>query len=86
MRRVTVTVPDELEHELERYIERQATAPSVTTIVQVALREFLAAQALRERHYERATRPFELEPLPERDEAGEADVSRNHDRYFGEVT
>jgi hypothetical protein len=86
MRRVIVTVPDDLEHELDQYIERQAAAPSVATIVQVALREFPAAGALRERHYERATRPFGIEPLPERDEAGDADVSANHDRCLSEVT
>ena len=42
MRRVTVTIPDELETALNRYIADQDAAPSVTAVVQASLKRFLA--------------------------------------------
>ena len=42
MRRVTVTIPDELETALDRYIADQAAKPSVTAVVQASLKRFLA--------------------------------------------
>ena len=42
MRRVTVTIPDDLEVALDSYIAEQAAAPSVTAVVQASLKRFLA--------------------------------------------
>lgn len=42
MRRVTVTIPDELETALDRYIAGQDAMPSVTAVVQASLKRFLA--------------------------------------------
>ncbi len=42
MRRVTVTIPDDLEAALDSYIAEQAAAPSVTAVVQASLKRFLA--------------------------------------------
>ena len=42
MRRVTVTIPDDLETALDSYIAEQAAAPSVTAVVQASLKRFLS--------------------------------------------
>ncbi|WP_420444524.1 nucleotidyltransferase family protein [Candidatus Poriferisodalis sp.] len=42
MRRVTVTIPDELETALDRFIAAQSAAPSVTAVLQASLERFLA--------------------------------------------
>lgn len=41
MRRVTVTIPDDLEAALDSYIAAQAAAPSVTAVMQASLERFL---------------------------------------------
>ena len=41
MRRVTVTIPDDLEAALDSYIAEQAAAPSVTAVLQASLKRFL---------------------------------------------
>ncbi|WP_420442976.1 nucleotidyltransferase family protein [Candidatus Poriferisodalis sp.] len=42
MRRVTVTIPDNLEAELDRFIAQQPALPSVTAVLQASLEQFLA--------------------------------------------
>ncbi len=41
MRRVTVTIPDELEGDLDRFMSDQPAAPSVTSVLQASLEQFL---------------------------------------------
>ncbi|MEM7735159.1 MAG: hypothetical protein AAF267_05155 [Deinococcota bacterium] len=41
MRRVTVTLPDDLEHDLGQYLASQPTPPNLTELIQVALRDYL---------------------------------------------
>lgn len=82
MKRITVTLPDDLERDLTRYLDRQEAPPSLTTVAQVALREFLRNQELRERGLQPATKPFAIPVMPEKDANGEADVSVDHDRYL----
>ncbi len=82
MKRITVTLPDDLEGALETYLASQGAPPSLTTLTQTALREYLQANKLRERAYRPAQKPFELRPLDEEDDNGEADVSLNHDTYL----
>lgn len=43
MKRATITLSDELEAELEDYLAGQEVPPSFTSLVQAALRSFLAA-------------------------------------------
>ena len=45
MRRATITLPDELNDDLERYRSAQVGTPSVTSLVAIALRRFLADPA-----------------------------------------
>lgn len=41
MRRATITLPDELEEELDLYLDRQAVRPSLASLAQQAIRQFL---------------------------------------------
>ncbi len=83
MKRLTFTIPDDLEAFLEEYFSEQDTPPSFTTLVQTALREYILNERLRERGYQPPQEPFHVEPLEEKDDQGEPDVSINHDAYFG---
>ena len=82
MKRVTVTVTDELERDLNAYLSEQDTPPSLTTVMQVALRDFLRAQRLLEREYRPARGPLQITPAEKG--SGKSDVSVNHDKYFAE--
>jgi predicted nucleotidyltransferase len=42
MRRATVTIPDDLARQVDAFSSRQPASPSLTTLVQAALRRFLA--------------------------------------------
>jgi hypothetical protein len=74
MKRATVTLPDDLAEAIEKYTEAQNVPPALTTVVQVALREYL-----RERGFLHTYRPLKLEPLGN---SGRSDVSVNHDLYL----
>lgn len=41
MRRATITLPDDLEAEVEEYLAKQEAPPSLTSLIQAALRRFL---------------------------------------------
>jgi Arc/MetJ-type ribon-helix-helix transcriptional regulator len=43
MRRATITLPDDLEAEVEEYLAKQEAPPSLTSLIQAALRRFLDA-------------------------------------------
>lgn len=83
MRRATVTIPDELEDQLDRYLGSQDPAPSLTAVLQTALRRFLSEQKLEARGYEPARGPLRITPAPLDD--GPTDVSVEHDRYLYET-
>jgi hypothetical protein len=80
-----VSIPDDLDVRLEAYLAAQETPPSLTTVLQVALQEFLSTRALRERGFQPASKPFAPTALAEKDSQGEPDASMNHDRYFSEA-
>ena len=42
MRRVTVTIPDDLEGDLERFLQAQALRPSVAALLRAALRQYIS--------------------------------------------
>ena len=63
MKRMIVTLPDDLEASLEDYLSEQDAPPSFTKLVQAALREYLQNRRLQERGYRPAQGPFHPEPL-----------------------
>lgn len=82
MKRATITIPDELEDDLDQYMSRHNPAPSFTALVQAALREFLRQDELAIRGFGPPKGRFEIPPAPAHD--GPTDVSREHDRYLAE--
>ena len=79
MRRITVTIPDELERELVEYQHAQDAPPSLTAIVQAALRHFLDQQdPWKRRGYRPAPGPLHF--TPNERGSGRSDISVNHDR------
>jgi metal-responsive CopG/Arc/MetJ family transcriptional regulator len=79
MKRATVTIPDDLERELEAYRQRQDAPPTITAVMQAALREYLRDQALKSRGYRPARGPLRITPA---EGSARVDVSINHDRYL----
>jgi metal-responsive CopG/Arc/MetJ family transcriptional regulator len=84
MKRITVTLPDELEHELNAYLASKDAPPNLTTLTQAALRDYLRTQRLSERAHRPAQKPFSVAPLAEKDAHGEPDVSLRHDAYLAD--
>ncbi len=79
MKRATITFSSELESKLSTYMSEQKTPPSLNTVVQKALEEFLEAQKWAAVELQSPTKPH-LE-LPVSDADAEPDVSLNHDHY-----
>ena len=75
MKRATITLADDVEASLDAYIRRQETPPVLTSVVQAALREFLAR-----RGFSAPTKPLRITPA--RKGSGKRDVSLRHDDYF----
>jgi Arc/MetJ-type ribon-helix-helix transcriptional regulator len=75
MKRATVTIPDDLEEAVERYVKAQDVRPSLTAVIQAVLRQYLS-----DRGYIRAAGPLRITPA--RKGSGKRDVSRAHDRYL----
>jgi len=75
MKRATITLPDDLEEALERYVNEQETPVQLTAVVQAAVREFLG-----ERGYLEASAPLRIRPAVRG--SGQKDVSVSHDRYL----
>lgn len=80
MKRATITLPDELEEALEAYRRSQDVSLPLTSVAQVALREYLER-----RGFARSASggSFRITPAPEG--GGERDVSAEHDRHFAEA-
>jgi Arc/MetJ-type ribon-helix-helix transcriptional regulator len=75
MRRATITIPDDLTRALESYIDAQEAPPSLTAVVQAALRRYLTEQG-----YLRTRKALRIEPA-ERG-SGRSDISQSHDAYL----
>jgi len=75
MKRATMTFPDDLAEAVDNYRQAQEAPPSLTTVVQTALREYL-----RERGFLRPYRPLKITPASRG--SGRHDISENHDLYF----
>lgn len=83
MKRATITFPDALEQKLNAYLQRQRTPPSLSTVVQVALDEYLENQKWAAYDVQPARGPLSITLAEEG--SGESDVSINHDAYFAEA-
>ena len=77
MKRASVTLPDDLAEAVETYVRDQDAPPSLTVVVQSALRQFLT-----QRGYLRPRGPLKITPAKRG--SGLKDVSQEHDRYFAE--
>lgn len=75
MKRATMTLPDDIAQALENYTQAQEAPPSLTTVVQAALRQYLS-----DRGYLRVRKPFKITPAQKG--SGHRDISQNHDRYL----
>lgn len=77
MKRATVTIPDDLDRAVKKYMRDQDAAPAFTAIVQSALRQYLTL-----RGYLAPSGPLRITPA--KPGSGRHDVSVEHDRYFAE--
>ncbi len=80
--RATVTIPEDLEQELKAYLARQDQAPSLASLMQVALRRYLAEQEIRSRQVNQPRRPFKITPAAKG--SGLSNISIEHDRYLAD--
>ena len=78
MKRATLSFPDDLAKATERYMASHEAPPSLTSVVQAALRQYLS-----ERGFLRTKRAFSITPA-ERG-SGRSDISQDHDRYLSET-
>ena len=76
MKRATVTLPDELEQALERFVQEQDVPVQLTAVIQAAVREYL-----RKRGY-LIKAPSPLRITPAEHGSGTHDASASHDRYL----
>ena len=86
MKRATITFPDALEKKLEAYLAEQRTPPSLSTVVQVALEEYLENQKWAKYEVRLASGPLELTVADESEfiDEVESDVSKNLEYYLAE--
>lgn len=77
MKRATITIADDVEAALDAFSQRQETPPVLNSVVQAALREYLAR-----RGFSPPAHPLRITPA--RKGSGKRDVSVRHDRYFAE--
>ena len=71
MKHATMTFPDDLAKALESYMASQEAPPTLTAVMQAALREYVG-----ERGFLRVRQTLELTPA--RKGSGRSDVSRQH--------
>ena len=80
MKRATITIPDDLEQELNAYLAEQDAPPSLTSVVQAALRVYLEERKWKARGYHAAAKSL---TIPVADSGrGQRDVSVDHDKYL----
>ena len=82
MKRATITIPDELERDLERYLAGQDPPPTLAALVQSALRRYLAEEQLRLRDYRPPRGPLRVKPAVRGSRL--QDVAERHDSYLAE--
>jgi hypothetical protein len=75
VKRATITLTDDLEEAIERYVEAHDARPALTAVVQAALRQYLTDGG-----YLRSSKPLRITPA--RQGSGRRDASKAHDRYL----
>ena len=75
MKRATITLPDDLEQALERFVDEQAVPVQLTAVVQAAVREYLG-----ERGYLPSASALRIRPAQQG--SGQDDISVSHDQYL----
>jgi metal-responsive CopG/Arc/MetJ family transcriptional regulator len=75
MKRATMTFPDDLAEALDEYVNAQEAPPSLTAVIQVAVREYLE-----ERGFLKKQKPFAIRVASKG--SGRHDISQKHDRYL----
>lgn len=83
MRSATITIPNDLDAELEDVAQQRNVSPE--EVIEAALRKYL--HEVQQEHGVEETddfRPFWVPVIPEKDDHGEPDVSINHDYYLAE--
>ena len=75
MKRATMTLPDDLAEAVKNYVQSHEAPPSLTTVVQAALRQYLG-----ERGFLRARKTLRI--TASKAGSGHTDVSREHDLYL----
>ena len=75
MRCATVTISDDLEDSLDAYNRQQDVSPSLTAVLQAALREYLARRGF-------GAAPKALRVTPAKKGSGARDAGVRHDRYL----
>lgn len=80
MKEATITIPDELEAELEAMA--QARGLTLAQLFEDALYSYLVRQRFGEREVRLPTGPFRIRPASKG--SGKSDISIEHDRYFAE--
>ena len=78
MKRATMTFPDDLARAVEKYLASHEAPPSLTKVVQAALRQYLG-----ERGFLRARRALAITPAQKG--SGHSDISQRHDSYLAEI-
>jgi hypothetical protein len=78
MKRATMTLPDDLAEAVESYQQAQEAPPSLTTVVQAALRQYLGERGFLRKHRT-------LIITPAKKGSGRQDVSQRHDHYLAET-
>ncbi len=80
VRRATVTIPDDLEAELEAWLRSQPAPPSLARVMQSALRAFLRQKRLEALQYRPSCAPLSVTVA--RSGSGHADASVAHDAHL----
>jgi hypothetical protein len=75
MRRATITIADETESSLDAYMRQQDVAPSLTALVEAALKEYLGRRGF-------VPGPRKLKITPAKQGSGARNASIEHDRYL----
>jgi len=75
MKRATMTFPDDLAEAVDNYVQSQEARPSLTTVVQAALRQYLG-----ERGFLKVRQTLRITPAKQG--SGLRNVSQDHDRYL----
>lgn len=79
MKRATITIPDELEAELDAYLAEQEPRPSLTGVTQTALRAYLDDYKWKQRGYRLPK--YCLQIAVAKKGSGRKNISENHDKY-----